>query len=882
MLTKTAVIRGHSPDPQVHLFQIAYSQETLGRVEEGFQLLDNLTNERPDWFEYWPVRNFLLGQKMVEESFYGFFSTRFRLKTGLSAALVHQFVRQHADKADVVIFSPQPDMGAFFFNVFEQAEVFDPGMIATYEATLRSAGVSMSIKNLVMDSRQIVFSNYFVARPAFWRMWLAMNETMFRLAENPADPVGAMLREPTNYTNAVQRKVFLMERAASFILATDKRWRSVRYDAFKTAWSSSALNEFPTEAVISDALKIAFHETGDQDYIAAYATIRQKLRDARPGPTARAKVSESNFSGQQVLRGLPEAIAAADSMSAQGRLEEARLIYETYLADPTDALAHFGQHNLAIVLRGLERLDEAEMQLRKAIASHPSFIQGYISLGTILEQMNRLEDALACWELGLAQAIGSDEASIAGRIKLCNNVGRVKEVILDFSGAERAMRESISLDPSQAPVLHHWIHLRQKQCRWPVLDGTFPRTELARFASPLSILSLTDDPAEQLACSQRLARERIKAFPRMVSPDHRYRHDRLRIGYLSADLCMHAVSLLTVELFERHNRDKVEVHAFCWSREDGTPFRERVRNSFDHFHSIGQLNDREAADLIRSKEIDVLVDLHGLSARTRPDIIAHGPAPVQVTWLGYPGTSAIPYNDYVVADDFVLPTELEPFFTEKPLRMPTVFQVCDTTRSFGPDQPRSFYGLPDEAFVFCAFNNNYKITPEIFEAWMRILHRTPDSVLWLLEDNRWSRQNLTKHAEGAGVDPARLHFAGRIQPPDYLTRFRAANLFLDTHPYNAGTTANDALWAGLPLLTYSGRTYVSRMAGSLLRAAGLPELITCSLEQYEETAHHFAMHRDQLQAISKRLTRNRESGELFNTAGFANEFETALHRLIAA
>ena len=170
MLTKTAVIPGRSPDPQVHLFQIAYSQETLGRVEEGFQLLDNLTNERPDWFEYWPVRNFLLGQKMVEESFYGFFSTRFRLKTGLSAALVHQFVRQHADKADVVIFSPQPDMGAFFFNVFEQAEVFDPGMIATYEAALRSAGVSMSIKNLVMDSRQIVFSNYFVARPAFWRM----------------------------------------------------------------------------------------------------------------------------------------------------------------------------------------------------------------------------------------------------------------------------------------------------------------------------------------------------------------------------------------------------------------------------------------------------------------------------------------------------------------------------------------------------------------------------------------------------------------------------------------------------------------------------------------------------------------------------------------
>jgi len=266
-----------SAEPRVHLFQIAYSQETLKQVEEGFLLLDNLSNERPDWFEYWPIRNFLLGQQMEEESFYGFFSPKFRSKLGLSAAQVKQFVLEHADGADVVLFNPAPDVGAFVLNVFEQAEVFDPGMIATYEAALRSAGVSMSIKNLVMDSRQIVFSNYFVARPAFWRMWLAMNETMFRLAENPADPVGAMLREPTNYTNAVQRKVFLMERAASFILATYKRWRSVRYNNLSTKKSSSALMEYSTELVISDALKIAFRETRDQVYIAAYDKIRANM-----------------------------------------------------------------------------------------------------------------------------------------------------------------------------------------------------------------------------------------------------------------------------------------------------------------------------------------------------------------------------------------------------------------------------------------------------------------------------------------------------------------------------------------------------------------------------------------------------------------------------
>lgn len=261
----------------MYLFQIAYSPETLKQVEEGFDLLDNLSNERPDWFEYWPIRNFLLGQQMEEESFYGFFSQKFRLKTRLSAAQVKQFVHQHYDRADVVLFNPAPDVGAFFPHVFEHADVFDPGMIAAYEAFLRSAGVPMSVKDLLMDSRQIVFSNFFVARPAFWRIWLELNETMFRLAEDPADPVGALLRETTNYPGAVQRKVFLQERAASFILTTDKRWRSVRYNNLTTTWMIPALKEYQTERVISDALKIAFRETHDQVYLTAYYTMRANL-----------------------------------------------------------------------------------------------------------------------------------------------------------------------------------------------------------------------------------------------------------------------------------------------------------------------------------------------------------------------------------------------------------------------------------------------------------------------------------------------------------------------------------------------------------------------------------------------------------------------------
>ena len=863
----------------VRLFQIVDSKEAVGLLEDGYVSLDNINNMRPDWFDYWPIRHFLLSEQLDEAAFYGFFSRNFRAKVGLSRSQVADYVRVHSNNSDVVIFSPQPDMGAFFLNVFEQAETFYSGMIAAYESVLRVAGFPVGIKNMVMDSRHIVFSNYFVARPSFWREWLSLNEVLFRLAEDAADPIGAELRVPTNSGSGVHRKVFLQERTASFILSTQKRFRSVRYDAFKTAWSASALSAFPTEAVVSDALKIAFRETGDPEYISAFGSYRQKLFQSQPSPQAAAVAPAAIASVPVVALSLEDCVKAAEVLSLQGRMEEARAVYEGFLASAPSSHSFVGHYNLAIILRDLGRFGEAEAQIRKALELRPDFLMGYLGLAVILEGLQRPLEAIACLESGLVRISGSDDEARGNLIKFYNNIGRIKETIFDCEGAEKALSFSVDIDPLQGDVWHHWIHLRQKQCIWPVLDGRLTRSDLVRYASPLSILSLTDDPAEQLACAQRLASQKVKSFPRMTPVDHRYGHDRLRIGYLSSDLSMHAVSLLTVELFELHNRENVEVHAFCWSKEDGTRFRERVRAAFDHFHLIGHLDDGAAAQLIRDKEIDVLVDLQGLSAKTRPDIIARGPAPIQITWLGYPGTAAIPYNDYVVADDFIMPPELEPFFTEKPLRLPTVFQVSDSQRVFGVDRPRSFYGLPDDAFVFCAFNNSYKITPEMFDCWMRILLQVPGSILWQLEDNKWSRQNLLDRAQAAGVDPSRLVFAGRIDPRDYLTRFQAANLFLDTTPYNAGTTANDALWAGLPLLTYAGRTYVSRMAGSLLRSAGLPELITYNLADYEKTAVHYATHRDELAVLADRLRQCKESGELFNTKRFVGEYEEALLKI---
>lgn len=277
----------------VHLFQIAYSEATRAAIEPGYGVLDNQANPRPDWFEYWPIRRFLLDTTLDEAGFYGFFSPKFGSKTSLSHAQVQAFVQQAAaadPPADVVLFSPQPDMGAFFLNVFEQGEAFDPGLIAAYEALLAHAGRPVALGGLVMDSRQTVFSNYFVARPAFWREWLALNEALFAVCEAPAEtaPIGlkAALCHPTTYTGPngpAERKVFLMERAASLLLATQPRWRSVAHNPFGMGWSMSRFREHPTEAFISDALKIAYRDQRYPQYLQAFATVRERFRSGAAG-----------------------------------------------------------------------------------------------------------------------------------------------------------------------------------------------------------------------------------------------------------------------------------------------------------------------------------------------------------------------------------------------------------------------------------------------------------------------------------------------------------------------------------------------------------------------------------------------------------------------
>ena len=586
--------------------------------------------------------------------------------------------------------------------------------------------------------------------------------------------------------------------------------------------------------------------------------------------------------GKPVARGIVELIEQSGRVVTAQQKEQLIQNFQDYLRNPDQNTAHLALFSIAVLHHDLGKNIDAEAYFRQALRLKDDFFICHLNLGLLLERINRATEAIEQWELACNNPNINKAEARDDKLKIMTNLGRLLEILNEYERAEAALLEALKLDPDNGPVLHHWLHLRQKQCRWPVAHGlNRTETELLACASPIAMLGLSNDPAAQLIAGRHFVETKVENHPRMVPFRHKYKHERLKIGYLSSNLNMHAVSLLTVELFETHDRNQFEVHAFCWSPEDGTPFRQRVKNGFDLVHAVGGMSDEQVAHLISSLEIDIIVDLQGLTSGARPNIVARGPAPVQIAYLGYPGPSALPYIDFVVADPFIMPPELCEHFTEKPLYLPGLFQVSDSKRHISPIPSRAHFGLKDEDFVFCAFNNNHKFTPEMFESWMRILRATPHGILWLLEDNQWSKANLLQAAFAHGVAPERLSFAGRIAPADYLARFAVADLFLDTMPYNAGTTANDALWAGLPLLTLSGNTYASRMAGSLLRSIGLETLITFNHRDYEETAIRLANNSHEINELREKIALAKQTQNLFNTQKFTREFEAALKEVLA-
>jgi predicted O-linked N-acetylglucosamine transferase (SPINDLY family) len=570
-------------------------------------------------------------------------------------------------------------------------------------------------------------------------------------------------------------------------------------------------------------------------------------------------------------------LGRAATLIAAGQSDEAASLYGRWIAASASPLRHVACFNAGTLLGGLGRDAEAEAAYRQALSVHPGFAPAHLNLGHLLERRSDFEGALTHWRLALQTAEDPTH-----HLHALNNSARLLEMLHRYPQAEALLRHSLERKPDQFDVIQHYVHIRQKQCAWPLYEpvGKVTPNQLLVGTSALAMMNVSDDPALQLLAAQRFVHERVPKPP--AAPLHAAmpaRSGRIRVGYLSGDLHMHAVGLLTPELFELHDRSRFEVWGFCWTPESAQPQRQRILKALDHHVRLGGVDDLTAARLIAEAGIDVLVDLQGLTNGARPAILGHRPAPVQVSYLGLPGTSALPGVDWILADRFVMPPELLPYCTETPIYVPHCYQVSDRQREVAARPKRADCGLPEDRFVYCSFNNNHKFTAEVFAAWMRILQQVPDSVLWLLADNDTARDNMLRDADAQGVARERLIFAPRVAPPQYLARFACADLVLDTFPFNAGTTASDALWMGTPILTRSGRSYISRMAGSLLHAVGLPDLVTDSLPAYEKLAVDLGRTPARIASYKRYLAEHGRNSPLFDLPRLVRDIETGFERV---
>lgn len=590
-----------------------------------------------------------------------------------------------------------------------------------------------------------------------------------------------------------------------------------------------------------------------------------------------AQVSQA-WHGQMSFSDL---IQAASELAAADGGPLVAVLYQTWLQHTSSPYVHAVEFNLGATLATLGDLEGAEAAYRRAMSLAPGFTHPRLNLGLTMERSGRIDDAIVEWRW-IVDNGSRDDFNRPIVVHALNHLGRVYETRKQFQEAIDVLTQSLMLEPEQPDVLHHLVFERQKVCAWPILQEV-PRVgpqAMQDATSALAMLSLTDDPVMQLQTALRYVKEKLASNLPQLTNRTGYGHRKIRIGYASSDFCLHPVSMLMVQLFELHDREQIEVVGYCWSPEDGSALRERVKAGMDQFHRINHLSDAQAAELIRSHEIDVLIDLQGQTAGARPNLLGYRPAPIQVTYLGLPATTGFPFIDYVIADRFLIPPVLQAAYSEKPLYMPHIYQSSDQKRVAAAAPARRDCGLPENGFVFCSFNNNYKYTPLVFDRWCNILRRVPGSVLWLLSDNPWAEKNLRMEAERRGVDAERLIFAPRASPDNYLARYLVADLFLDTYPFNAGTTANDCLWMGCPLLTLTGRAFASRMAGAMLTNAGLADLITYNLDDYEEAAVRLAMDPQQTQAIRAHLASVRANGTLFDTPQFVRDLDALLVQLV--
>ena len=590
---------------------------------------------------------------------------------------------------------------------------------------------------------------------------------------------------------------------------------------------------------------------------------------------AQKRLSEALMSLDQALAIRP---SYPDALNNRGNVlyelkafTEALASYDSALAirpDDADTLNHRGN-----ILKALKRFDEALTNYDRALTLSPDHVSAHCNRGLTLHEIDRVEEALTSFDKALA--ISADHAdALCGRGNALKHLGR-------FVEAQASYERAIAIAPDHEFAFGELADCALKLCDWDLQDRLAPA--LRRRAvdgksviNPMVLFGYGDDDALHLAGAKQFAAQRLGAAPQPLWNGAVWRNDRIKLAYLSADFRQHPVAELIVGLFERHDRSRFETIGISFGPDDGSAMRARIRAACDQFHDVRAIGDREAASLLQELRVDIAVDLTGFTLGYR-QILAHRPAPIAASYLGYPGTMGAHFIDYIIADRIIVPFDRAPCYSECIVHLPVSFMVNDCKREIAEAAPtRSEAGLPDHGIVFCCFNNHAKIAAPVFAGWMRLLHAVDGSVVWLSRASDAVMRNLRAAAVAHGIDPTRLVFAPRTAHlADHLARHRLADMFLDTLPYNAHATASDALWAGLPVVTCAGRSLAGCVAASLLEATGLADLVTHDLSQYEALALRLARDGAAIARVKARLAQNRASSPLFDTDRFRRHIEAA-------
>jgi pentatricopeptide repeat protein len=612
------------------------------------------------------------------------------------------------------------------------------------------------------------------------------------------------------------------------------------------------------------------------DYAEAWYNMATVLHDQE-------KFEDALSAYQQAISVKPDYVDAYNNMGivlcAMNRYEDALLCYRKAITLMPHVAGCY--NNLGATLSDLRRYDEALSAFNKALELNPRYADAYNNMGNLFKNQGKPEEAISAYRKALSLQ--------PDYISALNNIGLTLKEVGKSEEAMSCYRKVLTIKPDEPAAYSNYFYLLLKMCFWKETDALKSRLEqMTRAAlaqgrktleTPFENITYFPDPLYNFnvarSWSDAMAAAAANSDLRFAF-DKRERNDKIVVGYLSFDFRHHAVGHLIAGIFGCHDRSKFRIIAYSYGYDDGSEYRRRIAHDCDEFIDIRNLSNTDAAQRIYNDRVDILVDLMGHTGFSRMDICAFRPAPVQVTWLGFPGTSGADFIDYIITDKTISPESHEPYYSEKFVYMPHTYQSNDRWQKISDKKiVRSDAGLPEQGFVFCSFSQSYKIEPVMFDIWMRLLTQVENSVLWLIESDPTTDRNLRQEAQERGVNPDRLIFAPRMAKDEHLARHRLADLVLDTRIYNGHTTTSDALYAGVPVIAMLGKHFASRVSASLLKAIGMPDMIVHSLEEYEVLALRLAQNPAALSALRERLENNRLTKPLFDTPLFVRHLEAA-------